>query len=79
MVVVGLGLSVFCLAGWCLLVGSSFCGGAFPVALHARCCLGRVKRGRETRHLPPHFLIYYHGCFLGPAGGDRYPVCCPAR
>ena len=35
MVVVGLGVSVFRLVGW-------FFGAACPVALRARCCLGRV-------------------------------------
>ena len=73
LVVVGLGLLVFCLAGWFLLAVSFFCGGALLCALRARCCLGRFRRGRETRHLPPHFLIAIMIVFRGLRVGTDIP------
>ena len=43
---VGRGWSVFWLVGW-------FFGAAGPVCIACMKCLGRSRRGRETRHLPP--------------------------
>ena len=65
--------------GGFLLVVSFFCGGAFPVALHARCCLDRVRRGRETRHLPPHFLIIIMVVFWGLRVGTDILCVAPQR
>ena len=59
--------------GWFLLAVSFFCGGVLLCALRARCCLGRFRRGRETRHLPLHFLIAIMIVFRGLRVGTDIP------